>query len=209
VGTIETVPLLDEPEQLVVAAGLREGRREAWARLYDAYSLDVWRYVARLMGPEAAAVADAVQETFLEAARSAARFDPDRGTLWTWLTGIAHHRAAAHWRQAGRIARLRKLVESRAAEIRHLLDAAESNADSPLETWEQHELAELVRSALADLPADYAAILTAKYLDDRSLAELSTQTGSSIEAVKSKLARARREFRAKFERLTREPSHLT
>ena len=198
--------MLDEPEQLVVAAGLREGRREAWARLYDAYSLDVWRYVARLMGPEAATVADAVQETFLEAARSAARFDPARGTLWTWLTGIAHHRAAAHWRQTERIANLRKLVESRAAEIRHLLDAAESNVESPLEIWQHNELAELVRSALADLPADYAALLTAKYLDDRSLAELSAQTGSSIEAVKSKLARARREFRARFERLTNEPS---
>jgi RNA polymerase sigma-70 factor, ECF subfamily len=201
--------LLDEPEQLAVAAGLREGRREAWARLYDAYSLDVWRYVARLMGSDSAAVADAVQETFLEAARSAARFDPARGTLWTWLTGIAHHRAAAHWRQTERIANLRKLVESRAAEIRHLLDAAESNVDSPLETWQHNELAELVRSALADLPADYAALLTAKYLDDRSLAELSAQSGGSIEAVKSKLARARREFRAKFERLTREPSSST
>jgi len=201
--------LLDEPEKLVVAAGLREGRREAWARLYDAYSLDVWRFVARLMGPDAAAVADAVQETFLEAARSAARFDPARGTLWTWLTGIAHHRAAAHWRKSERIANLRKLVESRAAEIRHLLNAAESNVDSPLELWHHNELAELVRSALADLPADYAALLTAKYLDDCSLAELSAQTGSSIEAVKSKLARARREFRTKFERLTREPSHLS
>ena len=61
--------MLDEPEQLAVAAGLREGRREAWTRLYDAYSRDVWRYVARLLGPEAAAVADAVQETFMEAAR--------------------------------------------------------------------------------------------------------------------------------------------
>ena len=68
--------------------------------------------------------------------------------------------------------------------------------------------AELVRATLADLPADYAALLTEKYLDDRELAELSVRTGTSVEAVKSKLARARREFRAKFERLTREPTQL-
>jgi RNA polymerase sigma-70 factor (ECF subfamily) len=194
--------LLDEPQQRAVAGGLRSGCRESWAKLYDAYSVDVWRYVARLIGSDAAAVADIVQETFIEAARSAASFDASRGALSSWLVGIAHHRVTAHWRQAARVARFQKLVEQRADAIRHWLDAAAPVGPS----WEQKELAELVRAALADLPADYAALLTEKYLDDRELAELSARTGSSIEAVKSKLARARREFRAKFDRLSREPT---
>jgi RNA polymerase sigma-70 factor (ECF subfamily) len=150
-------------------------------------------------------VADVVQETFIEAAQSAASFDSTRGTLWTWLVGIAHHRVAAHWRQAARTAKLRKLAELRADEIRHWLDAAETTG----QPWKQQELAEfaeLVRATLAELPADYAALLTAKYIDERELADLSEQTGSSIDAVKSKLARARREFRTRFERLSREPT---
>jgi RNA polymerase sigma-70 factor (ECF subfamily) len=158
-----------------------------------------------LLGREGAAVADAVQETFLEAARSARHFDPGRGTLWTWLTGIAHHRVAAYWRQAQRAATLRRLVESRAAEIRHWLDAAEPDAGP----WEQLETIDLVRSVLAELPPDYAGLLTGKYLDERSLTDLAIQYGGSTDAVKSKLARARREFRTKFERLTREPSGST
>jgi RNA polymerase sigma-70 factor (ECF subfamily) len=197
--------LLDEPEQRAVAGGLRTGCRESWARLYDAYSVDVWRYVARLLGSNAAAVADVVQETFIEAARSASGFDASRGSLWAWLVGIAHHRVAAHWRAAARGARLQKLIELRADEVRHWLDAAEP-AGEPWEQQERVEFAELVRATLAELPADYAALLTAKYLDDRDLAELATQTASSIDAVKSKLARARREFRAKFERQTKEPT---
>jgi RNA polymerase sigma-70 factor (ECF subfamily) len=197
--------LLDQHEQHSVAHGLRRGSRESWAKLYDAYSVDVWRYVARLLGSDAPAVADVVQETFMEAARTAAGFDSRRGTLWAWLTGIAHHRVAAYWRQAQRIANLRKLIEARATEVRHLFEATES-PDAP---WQQQELAELVRSVLSELPADYAALLTAKYLDDRSLAELCEQSGGSIDAVKSKLARARREFRGKFERLTREPTRST
>jgi RNA polymerase sigma-70 factor (ECF subfamily) len=197
--------LLDEQEQLAVAGGLRSGCRESWARLYDAYSVDVWRYVARLVGSDAAAVADVVQETFIEAARSASSFDSARGTLWSWLVGIAHHRVAAHWRQAARMAKLRKLVELRAEVIRHWLDGAEPTGE-PWRGQELTELAAVVRATLAELPADYAALLTAKYLDERELADLSTQAGSSIDAVKSKLARARREFRLRFERLTREPT---
>ncbi|HKD38079.1 MAG TPA: sigma-70 family RNA polymerase sigma factor [Pirellulales bacterium] len=199
--------MLDEQQQTAVAAGLREGSREAWAWLYDAYSTDVWRYVARLLGPDSAAVADAVQETFLEAARSARRFDPSRGSLWGWLTGIAHHRVAAYWRQAQRAAALKRLAESEGAAIQRWLNAdAAGTADRAAL---QLEVNELVRAVLAELPADYAALLAGKYIDERSLEQLTRQFGGSVEAVKSKLARARREFRAKFERITREPTRST
>jgi RNA polymerase sigma-70 factor (ECF subfamily) len=196
--------VLDEQQQTAVAAGLREGSREAWARLYDAYSVDVWRYVARLLGQDSAAVADTVQETFLEAARSARRFDPSRGSLWGWLAGIAHHRVAGYWRQAQRAAALKRVAASEGVGIQRWLEA--DSTGSPGRAAEQLEICELVRGVLADLPAEYAALLAAKYMDERTLEQLADQFGGSIDAVKSKLARARRELRAKLERLTREPS---
>ncbi|MDB5388720.1 MAG: rpoE 3 [Planctomycetaceae bacterium] len=191
--------------------GLRDGNRGAWTALYNGYSADVWRHVARLLGRDAAAIADVVQDVFLAAAKSARQFDPERGTLWSWLTGIAQHQIAAHWRQVGKVARLRKLIEDEAIEISHLLDAAK-----PLDgVTDAVDLADLVRVVLSQLPADYAALLTAKYVDDQSLEELAGQFGgpvSSVEAIKSRLARARREFRTKFEQfeqLDREPSTTT
>jgi RNA polymerase sigma-70 factor, ECF subfamily len=194
--------LLDEPAQHAVIRGLQIGDRDAWAKLYDSYSLDVWRFVARLLGTDTTTVADVVQETFLEAAGAAKRFDPSRGTLWQWLTGIAHHRVTAHWRQANRLARLRKLAESQAIDAsRWLYDGQQASQPA-----EQRELAELVRGALAELSPDYAAILVAKYLDERSLSEISAQWGSTVEAIKSKLARARAEFRSTCQRLFA-PSH--
>ena len=189
----ETAPLLDEHDQTAVICGLQTGNREAWAALYDGYSTDVWRYVARLVGPEVADVADVVQDTFLAAARSARSFDSGRGSLWGWLTGIAHHHVSLSWRQINKAARLQKLAEAHAGELHRWLDGSEFE---PL-TLEQSELAELVRGVLAELPSDYAALLTAKYLDELSLDELSRQWGHSVEALKSKLARARREFRRK------------
>lgn len=190
--------MLDEPDQLATIRGLREGNREAWIALYDGYCNDVWRYACRLLGPDTAAVADVVQETFLAAAQTARQFDPNRGPLWGWLAGIAHHRVAWHWRQAARDARVRQLAETGADDIRQWLDRTES----PDELCERSDLADLVRRVLAELPAEYATLLTAKYLDDRSLAELAQQCGSSVDAIKSKLARARRQFRAAFEELT-------
>jgi RNA polymerase sigma-70 factor, ECF subfamily len=188
--------LSDEPTQLAEIRGLQTGNREAWAKLYDDYSLEVWRYAARLVGGDAAAVADIVQETFLDAARSARSFNPQRGSIWQWLCGITHHKVAAHWRQTARAARLRELAESRSVELgRWLNDGRQVRHPA-----EELEMAELVRGILAELTADYAALLTAKYLDDRSLSEIAAQWGSTVEAIKSKLARARAEFRAKFEK---------
>lgn len=203
--------MLEQSDQQSVICGLRDGNRGAWTALYNGYSADVWRHVARLLGRDAAAIADVVQDVFLAAAKSARQFDPERGTLWSWLTGIAQHQIAAHWRQVGKVARLRKLIEDEAIEISHLLDAAK-----PLDgVTDAVDLADLVRVVLSQLPADYAALLTAKYVDDQSLEELAGQFGgpvSSVEAIKSRLARARREFRTKFEQfeqLDREPSTTT
>ena len=69
------------PESSDDVAGLQSGSPEAWGALYESYSVRVWRYVARLLGSNHDAVADAVQETFLAAARSASTFDPDRGSI--------------------------------------------------------------------------------------------------------------------------------
>ena len=178
-----------------MAQGLRDGSRAAWAELYDAYSSDVWRYVARLVGGNSSVVGDVVQEVFLAAARSARTFDASRGTMWTWLMGISHRQVALHWRGAERADRWRRLAAAGAVEFRQWLDDGDSAADG----WDRREMGDLVRGVLAELPAEYAALLTGKYIDQLSLEQLALQGGGSVEAVKSKLARARREFRTQFE----------
>ena len=187
--------MLSSEEQLDVGRRLREGDREAWGALYENYNIAVWRLTARLVGPDAAGVADVVQEVFLAAAGSARRFDTEQGTLWSWLTGIVHRQVSNYWRKAERADRWKALAESGKIDVAGLLESHES----PSGIEEQREVADLVRRVLAELSADHAILLTAKYLDDYSLEEMAAQSGSSVEATKSKLARARREFRAAFE----------
>lgn len=164
-----------------------EFTRDAWTSLYERYSTRVWRFAARLIGSDSSAVADVVQETFLAAARNFEQFDESRGTHWSWLTGITHRQVAMHWRRAAR-----NRAEPVAEEA--------SSADATTVPLESAETAAIVRRVLAELPADSAALLTGKYCEGFTIVELREQLGGTTEGTRSKLARARREFRMRYEK---------
>lgn len=161
-----------------------------WATLYDRYSVDVWRYVASIIGSDTDAVGDAVQETFLSAARAFHQFDPARGTVWAWLTGIAHRQVALHWRRLGR-----QRIEPAGVPVEEAV--VDDEVSSRLL---QTETAEAVRRVLAEMPPESAALLTGKYCGDLSVAELVERFGGTTEGVRSKLARARRDFKTRHEK---------
>src|SRR6516165_9338320 len=104
--------MLDAREEQRLAQRLREGKTDAWQALYDAYAERVWQTVARLLGPHCADVADVMQETMLAAARSARAFDPGRGSLWMWLSGLVRNHVALHFRKQDQH---RRLVKAAAA----------------------------------------------------------------------------------------------
>ncbi len=186
---------MDDRAARAIAEGLRAGDSSAWRELYDSFAVPTWRLVARWLGANSADVADVVQETFLAAARSAQNFDPDKGSLWWWLCGIARNQAALHGR---RTARRRQVI----GEIESLDDpefAAPFEGD-PCAMLLVAEQAEIVRAVLLELPDEYALLLSAKYFDDVSVEELAAATRSSEVAVRSKLARARGAFRVAFGR---------
>ncbi len=192
---------LDEQQARAVVRGLREGRVDAWRTLYDAFAERVWCGVARLLGPKSADVADVVQETMLAAARSAHTFDDARGSLWVWLWGIARMQVALHFRKQQRHDRLKQAGEWLAASNGRLARWLDGTDANPADLLETAELALLVRTTLLELPDDYAALLTAKYLDGDSIEQITGRERSTETAVRSKLARAREAFRQAFARL--------
>jgi RNA polymerase sigma-70 factor (ECF subfamily) len=190
--------MLDEPHERLIAQGLREGKADAWQALYDAFAERVWRGVARLLGPQSTDIADVVQETMMAAARSAATFDPARGSLWPWLWGIAHNQLALHLRKQERRNRLTKAGDWLTANDAQLLSWLEGKEPSPPAALATLEIATLVRAALMTLPIDYGMLLTARYLDGDSVATIAQRERCSEVAVRSKLARARHAFRDIF-----------
>src|ERR1022692_1895632 len=183
--------MLDEHQEQRIAQGLREGKADAWTTLYDAYAERVWRGVARLLGPHNSDVADVVQETMMSAARSAARFDPACGSLWSWLWGIAHNQVALHFRKQ---AQRNRLIQ-RAAMV---VEAVAGQEPGPPDALAAAEQATLVRAALTALPAEYALLLIARYLDGEAVALIAVRERCTEVAVRSKLARARQAFREAF-----------
>jgi RNA polymerase sigma-70 factor (ECF subfamily) len=173
--------LADACQQDAVTEGLRAGSAEAWTALYDAHCEAVWRYAERLLGADRDSIADVVQETFLAAARSARSYDAERGSPRSWLMGIVHLQAAQHFRRRKRDTKL--------------LDRPTAAPVDPENELLRREQAEHVRRVLADMPADYAWLLVAKYVDDEPIAAIAAALAANAEAVRSKLARARRLFR--------------
>jgi RNA polymerase sigma-70 factor (ECF subfamily) len=188
--------MLDEQQERRIVQGLRDGKAEAWQTLYDAFAEPVWRSVARLLGPDCADVADVVQETMLAAARTARGFDPSRGTLWLWLAGIARNHAVLQLRKQERHQRLVKAAASNG----QMLQWLDGREPSPLGALAAAEMAALVRATLGDLPDDYAVLLTARYLDGETVAQIALCERATEVAVRSKLARARQAFRDAFGR---------
>jgi RNA polymerase sigma-70 factor (ECF subfamily) len=187
--------LPDAFDERAVACGLQRGDREAWTLLYQHHSERVWRYVARLVGPDKTAVSDIVQETFLSAARSARTYDATRGTLAQWLSGIAHRQSALHWRRQSRSTLFAEGV------VPSDWSALWSSEDAdPCALMERRETAAAVRCVLTEMDAEAASLLTGKYLDGLSIEDLVRTYGGTTEGVRSKLARARREFKTLFEK---------
>ena len=186
---------MDDQRQREVARGLREGKTEAWRALYDAYCRGVWRSVARAMGPDSADIGDVVQETFLAAAGSARHFDPARGSLWMWLSGIARRQVALHYRQQKRSDRAKDHRGLMAGGARQVLRWLDNGRDAPEEILAAAELSSVVRATLTELPTDYETLLRAKYFDGVTVEEIAGASDSSTTAVRSKLARARKAFR--------------
>jgi RNA polymerase sigma-70 factor (ECF subfamily) len=185
-----------------IAEGLQQGSRDAWLSLYELYAEKLWCNVARLMAHDPASVADVVQETLLSAARSAKNFNPRRGSLWTWLWAIAKRQVALHYRK-----QTSKAIIAHAQQWWSLLDGQRSDwidgsQKPPAEVLESAELATLVRYTLAELSAEYQTLLMAKYIDDLTIEDIAEETNVSSEAVRSKLARARKAFRLAFKKLT-------
>jgi RNA polymerase sigma-70 factor (ECF subfamily) len=133
---------------------------------------------------------DLVQETFLEAVRSASGFRGD-AALSTWLCAIARHRLARHFRAERR----REVADSGLVAVAGD-DGEEAVEDDAIDTVDRRDE---VMSALGRLPVLHRQVLVLKYLDGMSVEEVAGELGRSRVQVQSLLQRAREGLRRELE----------
>jgi RNA polymerase sigma-70 factor, ECF subfamily len=90
-------PLLPREEERLVQ-GLLAGEEDAIRTLYSRFGRPVYSMGMRILGSNEAAE-ELTQDVFVAAWRKAARFDPARGRLSTWLMTIAHNLAVDRLRR--------------------------------------------------------------------------------------------------------------
>jgi RNA polymerase sigma-70 factor, ECF subfamily len=150
--------------------------------LYDAYAAPLVAYVTGLTSDPHAAE-DVVQEAMLRAWRHADTLSPDRGSLWGWLSRVAHNIVVDRGR--ARRARPAEVAES-------AVSVAASQAPDHAE-----EIASWVAmsDALRRLSPDHRAVLYQVYYLDRTAAMAAAELGIPVGTVKSRLHKAIRQLR--------------
>ncbi len=178
------------PTESALLSGAAGGDPEAVRALVDAVGPVVYGFVFARVGGDEPTAQDLLQETLIEALRSAATFRGD-AALRTWVCAIARRRLARHYEAERRHA----VAESGLAllgGIGGLTGPAGAERDDV--EWRD----EIVR-ALGRLPAVHRQVLVMKYLDELSVSAIADELGRSAVQVQSLLQRARDGLRRALE----------
>jgi len=162
------------------------GDADAFTTLYRRRQAGIYRFALQMCGSEGIAE-DVTQEVFMTlVARESQMFDPTRGTLASYLYGIARNQV------------LRRLEKERhfVALVDETMDEGHATAHpvaehDPLAELARGELIESVRGAVLALPAHYREVVVLCELHEMSYAEAAMVLGCAVGTVRSRLHRAR------------------
>jgi RNA polymerase sigma factor (sigma-70 family) len=166
-------PLATLPDEALLAQMAR-GVEPALAELYDRFGRIAYGLAVRVLRDQALAE-DAVQDAFLGAWRTAAGFDPKRGTASTWLMTLVHRRAVDLVRREDR--RRTDLLD----------DAPIASGETTDEQAEIREERRRVQGALGRLPPDQREALELAYYGGLTQSELAERLGVPLGTVKSRM----------------------
>lgn len=173
---------------------LLAGEEGAFDRFFEDHFARLYRFAARRMPDDSAAITEIVHATLSKALR---KLDSYRGeaALFSWLCAICRHQVTDWLRQNQRYREHIVLTED-LPDIQAAVDSLQVSTDfSPEREAQRHELARLIQVALDQLPPHYGDALEWKYMQGYSVKEIAERLGLGNEAVQSLLARAKRAFK--------------
>ena len=170
-----------------LVVGLARYQQSALGEVYRRHAGAVFGLAKRLLNDPAKAE-EVVQEVFLRLWNQPDKFDPDRGSLRSFLLAQAHGRA---------VDALRSDIARRRREERDARQTATAGYDLDREVWDM-AMAEHVRTALATLnPAERAAVELA-YFGGRTYREVAAELGEAEGTVKSRIRSGLKRLRAEL-----------
>jgi RNA polymerase sigma-70 factor (ECF subfamily) len=172
---MEQIRSLADEEVMQLVQG---GDARAFEVLYDRHAGAAFSLAYRMVGNRVAAE-DISQDAFLSIWRSRIRYQPERGSVRTWVLGIVHHRAVDALR--------RNVVhERRRAEAEGLEERQEAPELTDVEVARREE-ARNVRSALDALPDDQCQVIELAYFGGFSHSQIAEMLGMPVGTVKGRM----------------------
>lgn len=160
------------------------GHESALRVAYDQYGKLIYTYCVRSLNDRDAAN-DCTQETFVSAWRSRERFDPSKGSLASWLMGIARYRVMDAYRANAR-------TPTPAAEVEPAVAVAADDTSVVADRL-------LVAHALDQLPGRARQVVELAFYSDLSQSEIAERLDLPLGTVKSDMRRALQRLRCHVE----------
>jgi RNA polymerase sigma-70 factor (ECF subfamily) len=181
-------------DEAALIAQLRAGDESAYEQVVRAYGGRLLAVARRIVGTEEDA-RDVVQDAFLNAFKSFARFEGN-AKLSTWLHRIVVNAALMKLRT-----RKRKPEQSIESMLPSFLD--DGHHEERFQSWdepvdkvmERKEARELVRQQIDALPEGYRTVLVLRDIEGLDTEETAKVLGLSVNATKIRLHRARQALR--------------
>lgn len=167
---------------LVVAIG--RWRQDALAEAYRRHAGSVYGLARRVVN-DAALAEEVVQEVFLRLWNDPERFDPERGSLRSFLLAQTHGRS---------VDLLRSDTSRRRREEREARQTAESGYDVEHEVWDL-AVADHVKDALSTLSDDERRAIELAYFGGHTYREVASLLGAPEGTVKSRIRTGLRRMR--------------
>lgn len=169
-------PSLKDTSDAGLVVAIARWREDALAEAYRRHAGAVYA-LARRVTNDTTAAEEVVQEVFLRLWNAPDKFDPERGSLRSYLLAHAHGRSVDLLRSESSRKR-REEAEAR--------QAAESGYDVEHEVWDL-AVAEHVKDALGVLPADERRAIELAYFGGHTYREVAVALGQPEGTVKSRI----------------------
>ena len=177
-----------EEDARLVDAVLRKDRK-ATAEFVARYADRIYAYIRSRLAPQYDLVDDLVQEVFLAAWQGLDRYRGD-GPVQAWIMGIARHKVEDHYR-----ARLRAPEPIDNSDDGPHVPASLPEFD---ELLEQEQLRRKTWQVMSELSEQHRMALIWRYWEKASAREMALKTEKTEKAIERLLARARAEFRERW-----------
>ena len=160
------------------------GDERALGELYDRYGAMAYSLACAVVG-EPADAEEVVAEAFAQVWRSAAGFDPARGSVAAWIATISRTRALDLVRSRKRRARVVEEAAVMSDEGESLVFAP--SVESADRSAELTEASAIVRKSLSDLPTEQRRVIELAYFGGLSQSEIAERLSQPLGTVKTRM----------------------